>query len=58
MSASATARRAGGAGMVEGLAIIKRRISEGFVVKSLTIEIVTWTAGCFAHSPGAFLLMC
>ena len=43
--------------MVEGLAVVERRRSDGFVAKSLTIEIVTWTAGCFAHSPGAFLLM-
>ena len=31
---------------------------EGFVAESLSVEIVTWTAGCFAHSLGVFLQEC
>jgi len=38
-------------------AVVKRREYEGFIAKSLSIEIVTWIAGCFSHSLGAFLLM-
>ena len=55
--ASATARHAGAHGEARDHDVVKRRKCNGFVAKSLFVEIVTWTAGCFAHSPGAFLLM-
>ena len=46
------------AGMVEGLAVVKRRRSEGSVAKSLTIEIVLVVFALFSDNARAFLLMC
>jgi len=45
-------------GMVEGLAVVKRRRSEGSVAKSLTIEIVLVVFALFSDNARAFLLMC
>ena len=44
--------------MVEGLAIVKRRRSEGSIAKSLTIEIVLVVFALFSDNARAFLQEC
>ena len=45
-------------GMVEGLAIVKRRRSEGSIAKSLSIEIVRVVFVLFSDNARAFLQEC
>ena len=44
--------------MVEGLAVVKRRRSEGSVAKSLTIEIVRVVFALLSDNARAFLQEC
>ena len=46
------------AGMVEGLAVVKRRRSEGSVAKSLSIEIVRIVFARFSSNARTFLQEC
>ena len=46
------------AGMVEGLAVVKRRRSEGSIVKSLSIEIVRVVFTLLFDNTRAFLQEC
>ena len=45
-------------GMVEGLAVVKRRRSEGSVAKSLSIEIVRVVFALLSDNARAFLQEC
>ena len=44
--------------MVEGLAVVKRRRSEGSIVKSLSIEIIRVVFALFSDNARAFLQEC